>query len=157
VAPDNAAANFNMGLLKAEKNDLEAAEQHLRAALKADPQMAQAAYNLCVILSKDRIDEAMDLCRKAAEMRPDVPRYAFTLAFYQHQRGNSGEALKVLQGLTALHPTYLNAYLLLAEIYEQQGQAKEAENAYRKVLASEGLSSQERDFIESKLKKLSPP
>ena len=48
-APDNAAANFNMGLLKAEKNDLKAAEKYLRKAFKADPQMAQAAYNLCII------------------------------------------------------------------------------------------------------------
>ena len=56
IAPGNAAANFNMGLLKAEQNDLKGAEKYLKAALKADPQMAQAAYNLCVITSKDRID-----------------------------------------------------------------------------------------------------
>ena len=88
VAPDNAAANFNLGLLKAEENDLTAAEKHLKAALKADPQMAQAAYNLCVILSKDRPDEAVDFCRKAAEIRPDQPRYAYTLAFFHQQKGD---------------------------------------------------------------------
>ena len=43
IGPENAAANFNMGLLKAEQNDPTAAEKHLRVALKADPQMAQAA------------------------------------------------------------------------------------------------------------------
>ena len=87
INPDSAAANFNMGLLKAEQNDLTAAERYLRAALKADPQMAQAAYNLCVMLMKDRPDEAMDFCQKAAELRPDQPRYAFTLAFYRATEG----------------------------------------------------------------------
>ena len=49
AAPDNAAANFNMGLLKAEQKDMESAEKHLKAALKYDSQMAQAAFNLCVL------------------------------------------------------------------------------------------------------------
>ena len=66
VAPDNAAVNFNMGLLKAEENDLVTAEKHLRAALKTDPQMAQAAYNLCVILPKDRLDEALGFLQEGS-------------------------------------------------------------------------------------------
>ena len=89
VAPDNAAANFNMGLLKAEQNDLKGAEKYLRAALKADPQMAQAAYNLCVITAKDRLDEAVTWCRKAAELRPQEPKYAYTLAFYRSNRATA--------------------------------------------------------------------
>ena len=82
VAPDNPAANFNMGLLKAEQKDPKGAEQYLKKALKADPQMAQAAYNLCVITSKDRINEAVSYCKKAADLRPQEPKYAYTLAFY---------------------------------------------------------------------------
>jgi len=37
INPKSAAANFNLGLLKAEQNDLPKAEQYLRAALKEDP------------------------------------------------------------------------------------------------------------------------
>ena len=110
-----------MGLLKAEENDLVTAEKHLRAALKTDPQMAQAAYNLCVILSKDRLDEAVDFCRKAAEIRPDMPRYAFTLAFYQQQKGDLPGAASVLDGLITKYPAYADAYVLLGGIYEKQG------------------------------------
>ena len=54
-----------MGLLKAEKNELKTAEQHLKKAYKADPQMAQAAYNLCIITAKDRISEAVAWCGRA--------------------------------------------------------------------------------------------
>jgi len=142
VAPDNAAANFNMALLKAEENDLVAAEKHLRTALKTDPQMAQAAYNLCVILSKDRLDEAVDFCRKAAEMRPDVPRYTYTLAFYQQQKGDLPGAASVLDGLITKYPAYADAYVLLGGIYEKQGRKAEAERVYNKGLAAEGIPDQ---------------
>jgi Tfp pilus assembly protein PilF len=142
LAPDNAAANFNMGLLKAEQNDLTEAEKHLRTSLKADPQMAQAAYNLCVILSKDRLDEAVDFCRKAAEAGPAVPRYAFTLAFYQQQKGDLTGAADVLEDLIAKYPVYADAYVLLGGIYEKQGKKVEAEGVYNRGLAVEGIPDQ---------------
>jgi tetratricopeptide (TPR) repeat protein len=138
-APENAAANFNMGLLKAEEHDLATAETHLKVALKTDPQMAQAAYNLSLILSKDRLDEAVNFCTKAAEMRPDVPRYAFTLALYQQQKGNLPAAASVLDGLITKYPGYADAYVLLGGIYETQGKKDEAEGVYRKGLAADGL------------------
>lgn len=116
VAPDNAAVNFNMGLLKAEQNDLKQAEAYLRAALKTDPQMAQAAYNLCVITGKDRLDEAIGFCRKANALRPDDPRYAYTLAFYLDQHGDKDEAVSTLNAIVEKHPTYRDAQLLLQRV-----------------------------------------
>jgi tetratricopeptide (TPR) repeat protein len=116
AAPDNAAANFNMGLLKAEQNDPKTAEQYLKKALKADPQMAQAAYNLCVITSKDRINEAVIYCKKAADLRPQEPRYAYTLAFYLNQKGEKAEAVRVLKTLVETYPQYKDAEMLLQKI-----------------------------------------
>jgi tetratricopeptide (TPR) repeat protein len=116
TAPDSAAANFNMGLLKAEQNDLKSAEKYLKAALKADPRMAQAAYNLCVITAKDRINEAISWCRKAAELRPEEPRYAFTLAFYLNQRGDREESVKTLKVIMKKYPDYKDAEKLLQRI-----------------------------------------
>lgn len=141
IAPDNAAANFNMGLLKAEQSDSKGAEAHLRAALKADPQMAQAAYNLCVILSQGRWDEAVGFCRQAADLRPQEPRYAFTLAYFQQQNGNAADAAGVLDRLLAKHPAYADAYLLLGGIYEQQGNKTRAVEVYEQGLAAEGVAN----------------
>ena len=120
LAPDNAAANFNMGLLKAEQNDPKGAEQYLKKALKADPQMAQAAYNLCVITAKDRINEAVNYCKKAAELRPQEPRYAYTLAFYLNQKGDRNEAVKTLQTLVEKYPGYKDAEMLLEKISKNE-------------------------------------
>jgi Tfp pilus assembly protein PilF len=151
VAPDNAAANLNLGLLKAEESDLTTAEKHLRAALKADPQMAQAAYNLCVILSKNRPDEAADFCKKAAEIRPDQPRYAYTLAFFQQQNGDLAGAADMLDGLISRFPAYADAYVLLGGIYEKQGKKAEAEKVYNRGLAAEGIPNQYKIAIKARL------
>jgi tetratricopeptide (TPR) repeat protein len=93
AAPDNPEANFNMGLLAAEKNDAKGAERYLKAALKYDPQMAQAAYNLCILLSKDRLEGAVLYCRKASELRPDDPTYAYTLPLPVPE-GRTAEAVR---------------------------------------------------------------
>ena len=116
VAPHNAAANFNMGLLKAEENDPTQAETYFRRAFKADRQMAQAAYNLCIITSKDRISEAVSWCRKAMELRPQEPKYGYTLAFYLNQKGDRDEAVKTLKEIVEKHPGFKDAEILLQEI-----------------------------------------
>jgi Tfp pilus assembly protein PilF len=154
AAPDNAAANFNMGLLKAEQNDPKAAEKYLKAALKADPQMAQAAYNLCVLVVGSRPDEAVSYCRKAAELGPQEPRYAYTLAYFQRQRGDATGAAKTLAELVARQPGFADAYLLLGDIYEREGKGKEAETLYREALAQETLPREGRLHIEGKLRNL---
>jgi tetratricopeptide (TPR) repeat protein len=115
-APDSAVANFNMGLLKAGKNELNAAETYLKNALTADPQMAQAAYNLCIITAKDRIGEAVTWCRKASDLRPLEPKYAYTLAFYLNQMGDKDAAVKILRGILEKNPQRKDAELLLGEL-----------------------------------------
>jgi tetratricopeptide (TPR) repeat protein len=116
LAPDNAAANFNMGLLKAERNDLKTAEKYLEKAFKTDPQMAQAAYNLCIITAKDRISDAVIWCRKASDLRPQEPKYAYTLAFYLNQKGDRDGAVSILKAILERYPQYKDAKMLLKDI-----------------------------------------
>jgi hypothetical protein len=48
---------------------------------------------------KDRIGEAVGWCRKAAETAPQNPAYAYTLAFYLNQKGDTDEAVRTLEAL----------------------------------------------------------
>jgi tetratricopeptide (TPR) repeat protein len=153
INPKNATVNFNMGLLKAEQNDLPKAEEYLRAALKADPTLAVAAYNLSVILAKDRIKEAIEWSSKAFQLRPD-PKYGYTLAFYLKQNRDADQAIKVLRDLIDLAPAFADSYLLMGEIYENQGKKKEAETIYREALGKEGLTRNDYQRIDAKLKAL---
>ena len=65
-------------------------------------------------------------------MRPNVPRYAFTLAFYQQQKGDLPGAASVLDGLITKYPAYADAYVLLGGVYEKQGNKAEAEKFYKR-------------------------
>jgi Flp pilus assembly protein TadD len=83
--------------------------------------MAPAAYNLCILLSPDRSGEAVEFCRKASELRPEDPRYSFTLAYYLYRKGEKEQAAKVLDVLLEKHPNYRDALLLRRNIQAGQG------------------------------------
>ncbi len=151
VDPQSAAANFNLGLLKAEQNDLAEAEKRLRQALKTDPDMAEAAYNLAVVIARDRLDEAVTLCRRAAGLKANEPKYAYTLGFYLNQSGKIEEARKVLQQLIARHPGNADAYALLGSILESGGKVREARALYRQAIADSTLSDRDKLMFEAKL------
>lgn len=154
IAPEDAAANFNMGLLLAEENDPNGAEKLLRTALKSDPGMAQAAYNLSVILSKDRLEEAEKFCRKAAETRPDVPKYAFALAYYQLRKGDESEAARSLEDIIRRRPDFGDAYVFLGRIYENLGKRAHAIDVYERALSVESVPVIHKLRVKARLQSL---
>ncbi len=151
IAPNSTAALYNLGLVKAERGDLKGAEKSLKEAFKSDPQQAAAAYNLCILSAKDRPAESLDWCKKAVALRPQEPKYASTLAFYQQQGGDSAAAIITLDTLISRVPTYPDAYLQLAENYEKQGKKGEAVKVYKRAMAVEGLSPKAKEYIKSRL------
>jgi len=151
IAPNSTVALYNLGLVKAELGDLGAAEKNLSAAFKSDPQQANAAYNLCILTAKDRPGEALDWCKKAAALRPLEPKYASLLAFYQQQGEDSSAAINTLETLISRVPAYPDAYLLLAEIHEKQGEKDKAVKVYKQALAVEGISPKAKEFINARL------
>jgi tetratricopeptide (TPR) repeat protein len=154
--PRNAGTAFNLGLLLAEEGKTAEAETALRGALKADPGMAPAAYNLAVLVASKNVAEALDLSRRAAELRPEEPRYAFTLAFYQRQRGDLAGAVTTLQALLRRHPAYGEAYLLLAELYVKAGKGQEARQLFAQALEVKELPDAYRARIAA-LQRTLPP
>ncbi len=114
--PGHAGIAFNLGLLLAERGDRAGAEAMLRAALQADPRLAPAAFNLAVMVGERKPAEAVPLARKAAELRPDDARYAWTLAYYQARSGDRKGAAETLRALLVLHPEHAEARALLADV-----------------------------------------
>jgi tetratricopeptide (TPR) repeat protein len=132
------------------------AETALRTALKADPQMAPAAYNLAVLVAPKNLAEALELSRMAAALRPEEPRFAFTLAFYQQQRGDAPAAMATLQALLTRHPAYGEAYLLLAELYVKGGKVQEARQLFARALEVKDLPDPYRSRIATLQRNLPP-
>jgi tetratricopeptide (TPR) repeat protein len=152
----NAAANLNLAMLLAEMNKPADAEQAFRAALKADPKSAQAAYNLGVLLSKEHPAEALSWCQKAATLRPDEPKYAYTLAFFEKEQGKTNQAVQTLEKLIERAPPHAEAYALLAQIYEEQNKVADALSVCRRAAANEKLTAQQRYRFQERIRTLSP-
>jgi tetratricopeptide (TPR) repeat protein len=152
--PDNAAANFNLGLLRGEQKRLPEAEAALRKALKADPQMHQAAYNLGVLLGDKNLDQAVEWCEKAHQLRPNEAKYAHTLAFYERQKGHIDRAVELLQQVIRNDPRYWDSYLLLGQTYEDRREFQNAAALYRQALKMDQLPSLLRKQLEAWLKEI---
>jgi len=154
--PTNAAVHLNLAMLLAEMNKLGEAEQSFRAALKADPKSAQAAYNLGVLLARDHPAEALGWCQKAAALRPEEPKYGYTLAFFQRQAGKTDEAIQTLEKLIEQGLPYAEAYALLAQIYEEQNKVTDAAKVCRRAAANDKLTEPERSRFQARLRALAP-
>jgi Tfp pilus assembly protein PilF len=154
IDPKSAPVHFNLGLLLAERSRKEEAEKELRTALNLDPKLAPAAYNLGLLIMKEHPDEGLSYCRKAHELSPNEPKYSYTLAFYQAQKGDRREAMKTLQDTVKHHPGHVDAVLLLGEIYEHEGRKEDAKEAYRRALSRREISGQDSRRLKMKLQSL---
>jgi len=150
IDPKSAPVHFNTGLLLAERGRTKEAEKELRLALQLNPRLAPAAYNLGLLIIKERPDEGLSFCRKAHELSPNDPKYSYTLAFYQAQKGDRKGAVKTLSETVKRHPAYVDAALLLGEIYERDGKKEDAKEVYRKAQSSGQLS--DRDSLRLRVK-----
>lgn len=157
IDPNNEAASLNLGLLLAEQGKLQEAEKALLIALNTNPEQAVAAYNLSVIVSQRSMEDALKFAKIAADARPDEPKYAYTLAYYQLENNQKNEAEKTLKKLIADHPLYLSAVSFLADIYLRDGRTKNAQALYEQTLKTEGISTQDRTAIQQALNALKNP
>jgi tetratricopeptide (TPR) repeat protein len=155
IEPTNTAANLNLGLLLGEVGKLAEASQAFRAALKSDPRNAVAAYNLAVLVARTNPEEAIELCRRAATLRPLEPKYGYTLAFFQRQTGKTKDAIQTLEQLIKNKPAAIDPYMLLGQIYEELGRIKDALGIYRQAVTNDRLPAAERGAAIGRIRELS--
>lgn len=147
----NSEAHFNMGLLLAEQKEPGKAVKHLRLALDNDPEMHKAAFNLCVLIFKDQPEQAILLCRKAYTLHKN-PKYAYTLAYYLDKSGDTDQAVEMLDDMIDQWPNWMDAYLLLSDIYEKSDEFDNAAAIYRRLLTLDSLSPEAKANVKSKIK-----
>ena len=152
--PNNPVVHLDLGMLLAEMQRPADAERAFRRCLALDPNSAVAAYNLAVLLAADRPYESLRWCQRAWQLQPQEGKYGYTYAYFLHQRRETDEAVKVLQGLVRRKVPCADAYALLGEIHLQRGQWAEAAGVYRSAWANGGLTQNEREAFRTMLGQL---
>jgi tetratricopeptide (TPR) repeat protein len=150
--PESLEANLNLGLLLGEMGRLEEAATYLKKALHLDPESAIAAYNLGVIHAQmGRMDSAIDHLHRAYELQTENPQYGYSLAFYLDKNGELTDSIDILRRIDQQETPYVDAILLLGEIYSKQGKTEEVRTLYRRALERGRLSPEEHGLLESRI------
>jgi tetratricopeptide (TPR) repeat protein len=137
-----------------DKGDGRAGEAALRDALDAETGR-YPLETLHAIAARNLLGRIGHACR--AEL--SGPRRAEALAVLAHLArygGQADEEIRLRQQVTELRDQGVD-HLLLANAYEQTGQAQKARDAYRRALALGGLSEPDQDRARLRLRQLTAP
>jgi tetratricopeptide (TPR) repeat protein len=155
--PQSAAAWTLLGSAQMSQEQLPAAEQALRAALKLDPGQARAWLYLGVVRLKrgDRA-EAMACFREAARRRPTYLEAQFNLGVCLKDAGDFDGAAAALRDALRSQPLSAPAHAQLGEVLLKQGSIQDALGHLQQAVDLNPGDRSARTLLEEAQRKLPP-
>lgn len=155
IDPNNEIALVNYALLMVEMNNIQKAETTYRKAYKINNNLAQAAYNIAIMVSERNMAEAEQWARKAMEAAPSNSTYQYSYAFYLTSNNKKYEAVTQLIALIESNPYYVDAYMMLAQLYHENGDSESAKKLLNKGLLIPEIDAQAKAQINRLLNQMS--
>lgn len=153
--PRNNAVLVQLSVTQERLGRFAEAEATLRLLLERDPDNAVALNNLGYYLAErgERLQEALELIRRAVTIDPTNGAYLDSLGWVYFQLGQLEEAERYLQQALVHQPRDATIHEHLGDLYLRWGKREKAQHAYERAyeLARE---SQEKKRIGEKLQKL---
>ena len=104
------------------KGEDQKGEKVLNEALKMDPDFADAHYALGLLMVREkRAREGLLHLKRAAELQPEVPNYAFTYGIGLNSTGDVARAASVLEEALRKHPYNKDILFALVTIQRDRG------------------------------------
>ena len=129
-----ARAPYNRGLESARRGDYPAAILQFQEALRIDPRLARAQYNLgLVYLRAGRPAEAADALERAADMQSSADTH-YALGSARLDQGDPRRAERAFRKAVDVDPWHLPSLYALARLV-QSDDPREAAELWRRVLA----------------------
>jgi tetratricopeptide (TPR) repeat protein len=117
IDPSFVPAYVNLADLERLRGRDDAGERHLRQALEIAPNDGDVHHALGLLLVRRRqLQAAIAELERAAELRPELPRYAYVLAVALSDVGQTDRALVVLRAAHERHPGDRNIRRLLTQL-----------------------------------------
>ena len=143
-------AYINLADLYRQQGQEDRVEQTLREGLKADPGNGDAYHGLGLSLVRQkRLRDAIPELAKAAQRRPDVPRYAYVYGVALYEDGQTRRALDVLKRAHERHPADREIVVALAEYHRAAGDRKAAIAWARKLVEMSPEDAQARRLLQA--------
>ncbi len=127
---------YNIGNAFFDLGQFDKAIQYYQDALRVDPSMVKADYNLALTLIRlKRSEEAVTILKRLLMSDPKNTTLMAALGWAYHQLGRDKEALDQYEALLALSPADQNALYDSGIILWKLGRKEDALARFRKVLA----------------------
>ena len=131
AGPNDAQANFYLGLVRYSQNNNEEALKHLRKASTLDATNAEVFYYLGETLARmGKHAEATVEYTKAVQLRDNYFEAWLNLGAAEYQLGNYENSVKAYQKATRLKNDNYEAFNNLGDAYRQVGNFNQAETNY---------------------------
>lgn len=122
IDPSFVATYLNLADLYRQRGRDEEGEAVLREALTVALDTAPVEHALGLLfVRQQRLPEATAALRRAAELRSDLPRYAYVYGVALQSTGDVAGALEVLAGAHARHPENRDLLVALATMHRDSG------------------------------------
>ena len=129
-------------LLRLQQRESEG-EQLLRLGLSRVPESASLNHALGLLLVRtDRSSQALSFFRRAAELRPEAPRFSYVHAVALQSAGRLDESLRILRQSLARHSYDREILMALVTINRDLGRAPEAIGFLQRLIELEPAQSQ---------------
>ena len=133
--PNNQVAHNNLGLVLADKGEIQTAIMHFEKALEIQPMYADAYNNIGTALSRTgQTREAIVQYKKALALWSDQPQMQNNLGTALAQNGQLTEAIPHFRKAIQLKPDFADAYGNLGHALLLEGQTDEALPQFLKAL-----------------------
>jgi tetratricopeptide (TPR) repeat protein len=134
LAPDDAQAYYELGLVLANLGNWEEAIQAWRQSLIIAPGNAAIYSDLSVALGAcGKIDEAITAAREAIAIDPTMAAAYNNLGGLLNEKGEFDESIPIFRKAIYYNAHYPDAYLNLGNALQQNGNIPEALQAYQKA------------------------
>ncbi|MDP6805054.1 MAG: tetratricopeptide repeat protein [Rhodospirillales bacterium] len=141
--PRNALALYVRGLAAHGAGDLSGAAASLKAAIKCNPDYAEAHNALGVVLgAKGRDQQAIAAYRRAIVLRPDFADANYNLGIVLHRMGALDQAAAAYGHAIEIRPDHAGARNNLGNVFRDQGKLDEARIAFQGALSIAPQSGQ---------------
>ncbi len=123
---------------KARNYDYASLERKFQSAIDADPNLAEADYNLGVLSERQgKTDAAVAHYKAALKKKPTLRQAAENLAVISQNQGDVGGAVAMYRDILTKYPDDASSRARLAEVYRRQGDHDKAMEFAREALIRE--------------------
>jgi Flp pilus assembly protein TadD len=153
--PRNNGLLIQLSLIQERLGRFAEAEATLRQVLERDADNATALNNLGYYLAErgERLDEALELIRRAVNIEPTNGAFLDSLGWVYFQLGNLDEAERYLEQAVLYQPRDATIHEHLGDLHQRRGRLDQALRAYERALQL-ATESRERERLQQKLEKL---